>query len=74
MYKIEEYPFIEEELNNYYIARDRYKNQKSVDNQSLAVMALRELFFALKGYSSLGYITPQRFEEMIDYFEEDIND
>lgn len=73
-YNIEEFYFVEEELLEYYKTRDIYLEDNNLHNEVSLRNALESLFFALKGYTALGYITQYKFDEMIEQFEEEVNE
>lgn len=65
--------FVEEELYEYYKCRNSFRQEKNLTNEVLLRNAMESLYFSLKGYTVLGYITQYQFEEIVECLEDEVN-
>lgn len=65
--------FVEEELYEYYKCRNSFRQEKNLTSEVLLRNAMESLYFSLKGYTVLGYITQYQFEEIVECLEDEVN-
>lgn len=73
-YSIEKYDYVKQELIEYYTRRDEYLYEKTPMNELFLRNSLESLYFSLKGYMSLGYLSQSTFDIMIEDFLKEVNE
>lgn len=68
-YKSNDYPYMAQEIGDFYKALELYKNNPTKENKWDLNTSLKDLYFILKFFLNSGHLSPTQFEEMVDYFK-----